>query len=243
MQTGHVAASIGRLLLVPARPTRYTGPTRSENLIRVDSSFLHGSILAPWRSIPRSGRSRPRRRWPRPSTRPRRTRNPELTPDHLLAALTRQDDTIVPGRAGQARPGPADGAQQGRRGRRPAAQGLRRRRAAPRAASSTPSSTPPSGSSPTCSDDFLSVEHLLLAMNDRLGVGTEELLQALQEVRGSAPRHVAEPRGAVPGARALRPGPHRAGPRGQDRPGHRARRRDPPGHPGARRGARRTTRC
>ena len=33
-------------------------------------------------------------------------------------------------------------------------------------------------------DDFLSVEHLLLAMNDRLGVGTEELLQALQEVRG-----------------------------------------------------------
>ena len=34
-------------------------------------------------------------------------------------------------------------------------------------------------------DDYLSVEHLLLAMNDRLGVGTEELLQVLQEVRGS----------------------------------------------------------
>ncbi len=34
-------------------------------------------------------------------------------------------------------------------------------------------------------DDFLSVEHLLLAMHDRLGVGTEELLQVLQEVRGS----------------------------------------------------------
>ncbi|HET9037415.1 MAG TPA: hypothetical protein VFN45_14480, partial [Myxococcaceae bacterium] len=27
--------------------------------------------------------------------------------------------------------------------------------------------------------------HLLLAMGDRLGVGTEELLQVLQEVRGS----------------------------------------------------------
>jgi ATP-dependent Clp protease ATP-binding subunit ClpB len=34
-------------------------------------------------------------------------------------------------------------------------------------------------------DDFLSVEHLLLAMNARLGVGSEELLQALKDVRGS----------------------------------------------------------
>ena len=58
-------------------------------------------------------------------------------------------------------------------------------------------------------DDFLSVEHLLLAMSDRLGVGTEEMLRALAEVRGIAPGHVAEPRGPVPGARALRPGPHR----------------------------------
>ncbi|HEY0520225.1 MAG TPA: AAA family ATPase, partial [Ilumatobacteraceae bacterium] len=33
--------------------------------------------------------------------------------------------------------------------------------------------------------DFLSVEHLLLAMNQRLGIGSEELLQALKEVRGS----------------------------------------------------------
>jgi ATP-dependent Clp protease ATP-binding subunit ClpB len=34
-------------------------------------------------------------------------------------------------------------------------------------------------------DDFLSVEHLLLAMNARLDVGSEELLQVLKEVRGS----------------------------------------------------------
>ena len=34
-------------------------------------------------------------------------------------------------------------------------------------------------------DDFLSVEHLLLAMTDRLGVDREEMLQALAEVRGS----------------------------------------------------------
>ncbi len=34
-------------------------------------------------------------------------------------------------------------------------------------------------------DDFLSVEHLLLAMNGRLDVGSEELLQVLKDVRGS----------------------------------------------------------
>ena len=34
-------------------------------------------------------------------------------------------------------------------------------------------------------DDFLSVEHLLLAMSDRLGVDREEMLRALAEVRGS----------------------------------------------------------
>ena len=34
-------------------------------------------------------------------------------------------------------------------------------------------------------DDYLSVEHLLLAMNDRLGVSSEEMLQALADVRGS----------------------------------------------------------
>jgi ATP-dependent Clp protease ATP-binding subunit ClpB len=34
-------------------------------------------------------------------------------------------------------------------------------------------------------DDYLSVEHLLLAMNQRVGIGSEEMLQALREVRGS----------------------------------------------------------
>ena len=34
-------------------------------------------------------------------------------------------------------------------------------------------------------DDYLSAEHLLLALADRLGVGREELLAALREVRGS----------------------------------------------------------
>ena len=47
------------------------------------------------------------------------------------------------------------------------------------------------------------------------------------------PGHLAPPRGHLPGARAVRPRPHRARPPGQARPGHRARRGDPPGHPGA----------
>ena len=34
-------------------------------------------------------------------------------------------------------------------------------------------------------DEYLSTEHLLLALADRVGVGREELLQALQQVRGS----------------------------------------------------------
>jgi ATP-dependent Clp protease ATP-binding subunit ClpB len=34
-------------------------------------------------------------------------------------------------------------------------------------------------------DEYLSVEHLLLALADRLGVGREDLLQALQTIRGS----------------------------------------------------------
>ena len=39
----------------------------------------------------------------------------------------------------------------------------------------------------------------------------EELLAALRDVRGQPPGHEPEPRGAVPGARALRPRPHRGG--------------------------------
>jgi len=42
-------------------------------------------------------------------------------------------------------------------------------------------------------DDFLSVEHLMLAMNQRVGIGSEEMLQALKEVRGSHRVTTADP--------------------------------------------------
>jgi len=110
--------------------------------------------------------------------------NPELMPAHLLAALMRQDDTIVP-------------AILAKLGQAP----LMVRNQADEAVAKLPKAY--GGDEPRLGrelnqvfdgaqqvkqdlrDDFLSVEHLLLAMNDRLGVGTEELLQVLQEVRGS----------------------------------------------------------
>ena len=110
--------------------------------------------------------------------------NPELTPDHLLAAMMRQDDTIVP--AVLAKLGLAP---------------LMVRNKADDAIQKLPKAY--GGGEPHVNrelnnivqnsetyqkdlkDDFLSVEHLLLAMNQRLGIGSEELLQALKEVRGS----------------------------------------------------------
>ena len=110
--------------------------------------------------------------------------NPELTPDHVLAALTRQDDTVVP-------------AVLAKLGQAP----LMVRNKADEAVAKLPKAY--GGDEPRLGralnqvfddaqrfqsdlrDDFLSVEHLLLAMHERLGVATEELLQVLQEVRGS----------------------------------------------------------
>src|SRR6056297_1810495 len=110
--------------------------------------------------------------------------NPELTPDHVLGALMRQDDTIVP-------------AVLAKLGQSP----LMVRNRVDEAVQKLPKAY--GGSEPRMSkeltnvvanaekyqkdfrDDYLSVEHLLLAMNSRLDVGSEELLQVLKEVRGS----------------------------------------------------------
>src|SRR3954468_10707334 len=110
--------------------------------------------------------------------------NPELTPDHLMAALLRQDDTVVP-------------AMLAKLGQAP----LMVRNQADAAVAKLPHAyggdEPRIGRELTAvfdraqqvqsdlRDDFLSVEHLLLAMGDRLGVEREELLRVLAEVRGS----------------------------------------------------------
>jgi len=110
--------------------------------------------------------------------------NPELTPDHVMAALARQDDTVVP--AVLAKLGIAP---------------LMVRNKADEAVAKLPKAY--GGDEPRMNrelnnvfanadkyrkdfkDEFLSVEHLLLAMNSRLDVPSEELLQALRDVRGS----------------------------------------------------------
>ncbi len=110
--------------------------------------------------------------------------NPELTVDHMMSAIASQTDTVVP--ALLAKLGVA-------------ATMLRDR--ADEAIAKMPKTT--GGAEPRMNrelsnvfanadsvrrdlkDDYLSVEHLLYAMNQRVGVGSEEMLQALREVRGS----------------------------------------------------------
>ena len=92
--------------------------------------------------------------------------NPEVTPDHLLVALLGQDEGVVLpilAKVGQA---PLPVRNRGRGGRRPAAQGLRQRRphepGAHRRCSTRP--TPPARE---LHDEYLSTEHLLLALADQ----------------------------------------------------------------------------
>src|SRR5829696_3785579 len=110
--------------------------------------------------------------------------NPEITPDHVLAALMGQEGTVAPAVVQALGLAP-----------------LMVRNKAEEAVARLPRAY--GGAEPRMSrelnnvaenaetyrkdlkDDYLSVEHLLLAMNSRLGVGSEELLQALQQVRGS----------------------------------------------------------
>jgi ATP-dependent Clp protease ATP-binding subunit ClpB len=110
--------------------------------------------------------------------------NPELTPDHVVAAMMRQDDTIVPAVLAKLGMAPlmvrnkADEAVQ----KLPKAYGGQEPRVDRELNNIVQNAEQ---YQKDLKDDFLSVEHLLLAMNQRLGVGSEELLQALKEVRGS----------------------------------------------------------
>ncbi len=110
--------------------------------------------------------------------------NPELTPDHVLGAMMRQEGTIVPAVLAKLGQAPlmvrnrADEAVQ----KLPKAYGG----AEPRMSKELNNVVENAESyRKDLRDDFLSVEHLLLAMNSRLDVGSEELLGALKDVRGS----------------------------------------------------------
>lgn len=110
--------------------------------------------------------------------------NPEVTPDHVMVALTSQEGTIIPSvlqklgvAAGMLRAKAEDAVNA-----LPRAQGgaeARMNRELGNVFENADSARK------DLHDDYLSVEHLLLAMNQRVGISTEEMLLALREVRGS----------------------------------------------------------
>ena len=146
----------------------------------------------------------------------RASSNPEVTPDHLVLALIGQEGGVVLPILQKVGVNPPVLRSVGRGRHRQDAPGLRRRVAHGRAPSRR-CSTPPTASARELDDEYLSTEHLLLALADRVGVPKEQLLDALHAGARQPPRHQPEPRGPVPGAREVRPRPHRGGPRGQAR--------------------------
>ena len=110
--------------------------------------------------------------------------NPELTPDHLLVAITGQEGTVVApvlAKLGQS-PGMVRDRALAKVDQLPQAHGGDE----PRMGRELNQVTDRAGQfRKDLKDDYLSVEHLLLAMADRLGVSTDELLTVLKDVRGS----------------------------------------------------------
>src|SRR5882757_4410044 len=110
--------------------------------------------------------------------------HPEVTPDHIVAALLGQEEGVVLPVLGKV--GVAPLSLRNRAGealaRLPKAHGgqppqLSRDLREVMAAADTARAE--------LHDEYLSTEHLLLALADRLGVAREQLLVALREVRGS----------------------------------------------------------
>jgi ATP-dependent Clp protease ATP-binding subunit ClpB len=110
--------------------------------------------------------------------------HPEVTPDHVMVALLSQEDTIVPAILKQL--GVAAGMLRDKSedmlSKLPRVQGgaeARMNRELGNVLENADSARK------DLKDDYVSVEHLLLAMNQRVGIGSEEMLMALREVRGS----------------------------------------------------------
>ena len=180
--------------------------------------------------------------------------NPEITPEHLLTVMLEQEGSIVVPVLNKVGVDPNHVRAQ-------VAQALDKLSSVSGAAASE---SRPSGElvrvfqdaeseADALKDEFISTEHLLMALSDSQGPAGE--IAALgrsrprRDPRGAgggaraAPRHRPQPRGQVPGAGEIRPRPDRGRRAGQARSGDRPRRGDPARDPGACRGAPRTTRC
>ncbi|MEY4080266.1 MAG: chaperone protein ClpB [Actinomycetota bacterium] len=110
--------------------------------------------------------------------------NPEVTPDHVMVALLDQTDTVIP--ATLKALGIAGGMLRDRAfeavEKLPRVQGGQEARMSRELSNVFENAET---ARKDMRDDYVSVEHLLLAMNSRVGVPSEELLAALQQVRGS----------------------------------------------------------
>ena len=110
--------------------------------------------------------------------------NPEVTVDHVLSVVVGQTDTIVP--AFLQKLGIAPGMVQSKADavvvKLPRATGGAEPRMNRELANVL---TNADSARKDLKDDYVSVEHLVLAMNQRIGIGSEEMLRALKEVRGS----------------------------------------------------------
>ena len=109
--------------------------------------------------------------------------NPEVTPDHLLAALLGQPEGVVLPileKVGVS-PTPLRNRTEDTLAKLPKAYGSEARLS--RQFSEVMEAADTARSELT--DEYLSTEHLLLAMADRVGLTREEVLAALREVRGS----------------------------------------------------------
>jgi ATP-dependent Clp protease ATP-binding subunit ClpB len=110
--------------------------------------------------------------------------HPEVTPDHIMVKLLDQPETIIPAVLQQL--GVAPGMLRNRAdealAKLPRVQGGQEPRMNRELANVLQNAEK---YRKDLRDDYLSVEHLLLAMNQRVGIGSEEMLQALAQVRGS----------------------------------------------------------
>ena len=110
--------------------------------------------------------------------------NPELTVDHVLAAVVSQPDTIVPPLLQKL--GIAPGMLRAKADENISKLAKVQSGAEPRMNRELSNMFENADAArKDLHDDYLSVEHLILALNQRVGVGSEEMLQALREVRGS----------------------------------------------------------
>ena len=162
-------------------------------------------------------RSRPRRSW----------RGAAATPRSTPSTCCSRCSTRSCSPTGS---GPARRPSRGELAAKPSVAGRREPAAARLEPRSSACSTAAEEEARRLEDDYVSTEHLFLALEP---APRDEILAWIKKVARRPARHLAGPRGHLPGAREVRPRPDRGGRERQARPGDRPRRGDPPRDPGA----------